>query len=133
MPNLTKWKAQQHFYPVTEIQAETVLSQHCTLTGHGEQTQVRPLACGVTPSHLSVLSCGSARVKQKDLLLGRMWSYSGSKKKKKRENHGLIQSNRFMKPKLYLQFYNVSFPFRNVIHFQTLFQLFILIGIFITV
>lgn len=132
MPDLMKPKAQQSFYTLTETQVETVLSQPCRLTGHAEQTQVRPMACGVTLSHLSVLSCSSDRIKQKDLFFGRMWSYWGTKKKK-RWNHGLIQANRFIKPKLYLQFYNVSFPFRNAIHFKTLFQSFLLIGIFITV
>jgi len=28
----------------------------------------------------------------------------------------------FMKPTLHLQLYNMGFPFRNVINFQTLFQ-----------
>lgn len=120
MPNLTRSSAQQHFYPLTEIQVGTVLSQHSSEVRENKQ-RVRPLACGVTLSHLQVLSCSSARVNQKDLFFGRMWSYSGYLKRKK-GNHGLIQSNRFTKPKLYLQFYNVSLPFRNVLHFQTPFH-----------
>lgn len=39
MANLSKSKAQQHLYPITEMQVDTVFSQHCTLRAHGGQAE----------------------------------------------------------------------------------------------